>query len=411
MRLPNDPTKYSNRWKYLELGAWRYSKKRGRESLLRDMVYSKLPTGEDHAEPKVFELSEIEAYRKKYHNSGIYSSIFQYDNRDLDKATRLGSLYFDFDSSDGEEARGDTLTTAKFFFDMLPDEAIRIYFSGKKGFHLEIEALALGITGSRELPDVFRYIANHLSSLLSLTTLDFVCYDVRRMWRLPNSKHQSTGLFKRLIRLEDLSKPIEDIQKIAQTPSEYEVPEQIFNMKGNEWYREFTYKYEESKIPQKYTSEDLLDRFNQHGTTMLRGVGDTEKVFDPIDLFDNCSAIHSLWKKAETKHELTHYERLFLCSILTYTDEAIYYLHEILKNCHDYQFEISQAHIDDWVRRRERDIGGRPFSCEKANQLGVGCGTCNLEPRKKWVKIGDSWIESEEESKPSPIRFAYKRKN
>jgi hypothetical protein len=56
-------------------------------------------------------------------------------------------------------------------------------------------------------------------------------------------------------------------------------------------------------------------------------------------------------------------------------------------------------------------IGGRPYSCERANSAGVGCGNCELEAKKKWVQVGDAWIESDEYSKPSPIRFAYKRKN
>jgi len=37
----------------------------------------------------------------------------------------------------------------------------------------------------------------------------------------------------------------------------------------------------------------------------------------------------------------------------------------------------------------------------------VGCGDCSLEPKKKWVKVGDMYVESDEFTDPSPIRFAY----
>jgi hypothetical protein len=33
-----------------------------------------------------------------------------------------------------------------------------------------------------------------------------------------------------------------------------------------------------------------------------------------------------------------------------------------------------------------------------------------LEERKKWVKVGDKYMETNEKSSPSPIRFAYKTK-
>lgn len=399
MRLPDDPGKYSNNWKYIELA--RFNPATGKVS--REM--------ESAGVPRIYTWDDVDGYREKYKNLGLYTSVFNYNDRVLDRATRLGSLYFDLDSAEGEESRQEAVRIVDYVSDFIPEAAIQIYFTGKKGFHIEFEALALGVTGSNELPSIFRFIANDLRNVLSLETLDSQVYDLRRMWRLPNSLHQDTGLFKRLLSRDELSNDFDTIKEIAQTPNYYVVPEQEFSAKANEWYREYTYKVEQAKNPQKYSTEDILSKFNKSGTGMLKQVGSAEKEFDPENLFTNCSALAKLWQKAETKHHLEHEERLFLCSILTYTDEAVYYLHEILKNCSDYNFEKTQSHIDDWIRRREMDIGGRPFSCERANAAGVGCGNCDLEPKKKWVKIGDSWIESEETSKPSPIRFAYSKKS
>jgi hypothetical protein len=97
-----------------------------------------------------------------------------------------------------------------------------------------------------------------------------------------------------------------------------------------------------------------------------------------------------------------------LCSILTYNIDSIKYLHEILSHCDDYNFEKSTAHINDWVKRRQLGIGGRPYTCDRANAVGVGCGNCSLEKRNKWVRIGDRFVETNEQSSPSPVRFAYK---
>jgi hypothetical protein len=33
-----------------------------------------------------------------------------------------------------------------------------------------------------------------------------------------------------------------------------------------------------------------------------------------------------------------------------------------------------------------------------------------LEKKNKWVKIGDRFVETQEKSSPSPVRFAYRRK-
>lgn len=401
MRLPDDPNKYSNRWKYIETAAWRQDPKDGQWKVLRNMAGQNIP--------KITEWKDIDDLRNKYNNTGIYTSVFNYDTRDVNTSTRLGSLYFDLDSPDIDDSRREAVRLAEYFLGFIPRDAVRIYFTGQKGFHIELEALALGITGSNELPAIFRSIAADLRDRFSLECLDFQVYDLRRMWRLPNSIHQHTGLYKRELSFEQLNLSGEEIRTLCKRMVQLELGEQEFSAVANEWYREYTYKYEESKIPQQYSTEDMLERFNKRGTTMLRGYGDMERTFDPF-VFEECHALNDLWRKAETKHHLEHEERLFLCSILTYTDEAIYYLHEILRNCHDYNFEKSQSHIDDWIRRREMNIGGRPFSCERANAVGAGCGDCHLEPRKKWAKVGENYIETDEESLPSPVRFAYKYK-
>jgi hypothetical protein len=299
-----------------------------------------------------------------------------------------------------------------YFLDIVPKSAIRFYFTGFKGFHIEVEALALGITPGNSLHEVFRYIATDLKSKLSLETLDFSVYDLRRMWRLPCSMHQKTGLWKNdLSRDSDLiNAGLKEIKSHCRKPEPFDPGEQDFSLRANEWYRNYIYKREEEKQGKKYTQEYILERFKKQGTSVLRTV-EEEKVFNPQRLFENCPSIMRIWEKAEKQRHLEHEERLFLCSILTYSDDALFYLHEILKNCDDYNFEKSQAHIDDWIKRREIGIGGRPYTCERANSVGVGCGNCNLERKKKWIKVGDSYIETDEESSPSPIRFAYTRQS
>lgn len=402
MRLPDDTTAYSHKWKYVETAYWGFNPATKKYGLLRDGTGKK---GERVA--TFLEWDSVQPYADKHDCSGIYTSIFRFNEPSLDSIT-LGNLYFDLDKADEMNlAQADAIKLCDYFTELTGDpDCTRAYFTGKKGFHIEVEAMALGITPSNSLAGTYRFIANDLKEELSLQTIDFAVYDRRRMWRLPNTRHQTTNLYKIPLSYNQLNYPIENIKKLALEPQDSFIPEQKFSMKGNEWYREYTYKIEEAKKPQ-YTAQDLIERFNKHGTGVLKNVGESSREFNPKKLLENCHAITDLWEKAETKHHLEHEERLFLLSILSYTDESLFYLHEILRNCNDYNFEKSQSHIDDWIRRREMGIGGRPYTCRRANEAGVGCGDCNLEVKKKWARVGDSLIETDEEAPPSPIRFAY----
>lgn len=401
MKLPAE-SKFQ-RWKYVELARYVDSLKR----VLREQN-----TNADGV--KVARLiewgDEVEQYRNKYNNRGLYTSVFHYDSQDPTTSTRLGSLYFDVDSNDGGlAAHKDALQLAEYLLNRIPTEAVRIYFTGKKGFHIECEAIALGIGPSNNLPGIFRFIASSIRDELSLESLDFSVYDLRRMWRLPNSQHQDTGLYKVELTFDELSYRLQQIIDLASQPRfEKEVPNQVFHAQSNAWYRDFVIEEELSRKKSKYSVHDSISYFAKHGSGSIHAPAEME--FDPVGLFKNCPVIMQHWESAERNHTLPHDARLFLCSILSYSDEALEYLHAILSNCDDYNPEKTQSHIDDWLRRRELGIGGRPFTCEKANQLGVGCGNCQLEAKEKWVNVGDKIMKTGEFSQPSPIRFAYKKK-
>lgn len=397
MKLPSN-SKFQ-RWKYLE--AARVIPEVG------DVIrVQEGPKG--NRKPVIFEWNEIEEFRTRYNNFGLYTSVFQYDNKDLNEATRLGSLYFDLDSPGGEVAFEEAKALYNYLVEFIPADAIRVYFTGYKGFHIECEALALGIGPKHDLADHFRYIANCIKDKLSLTSIDFAVYDIRRMWRLPNSQHQKTNLFKVELPKESfLSWNLDEIKDFAKEPHPDTVPEQVFSATANEWYREWAYQRETTK---SLSNEERIARFEKYGSTLIRQEDpDSELVFDPVSLFEGCPSILKMWDEVERTHDLSHEARLFLCSILTYTKEAEWYLHQILSNCDDYNPEKSQSHVADWIRRRELGIGGRPYTCQRANSAGVGCGSCDLEPLEKYDRINGQLIKTGEMAQPSPYRLAYHR--
>lgn len=393
MKITNDSSKFLYAWRYLEIAKYVPS-------------VQKVVRIKDGNNTVFIESSEIEKFRESNNNTGLYTSIWHYNTPDIDKATRLSSLYFDIDSSDPELSLAEARKLYHYLISYIPEESVIVYFTGKKGFHIECEAVALGINPSNNLPNIFRFIGETLKKKLELTTLDFSVYDPRRMWRLEGSKHQETGLYKNRINKEMLAEDLSKIIDFCRIRSNNYISEQSFSAKANEWFREFTYNLE----IEKEKSKDFIGYFNKYGSTAFKQIQDKEKEFTPERLLQGCTAVARLYKEAQEKKFLEHEARLFLCSILTYDEDSIKFLHQILSNCEDYNVEKTNSHIKDWVRRRELGIGGRPYTCERANAVGVGCGECSLEKKKKWVKIGDKYVETDEVSSPSPIRFAYKIK-
>jgi len=391
MKLPLDQDKFLSQWKYVEVARYVPSLDR----VIRDK------SGDN---PLFYEYYNIDQYRNNHNNTGLYTSVWHYNTTTIEDAVRLGSLYFDLDNEDIEKCYQEVKFLYNYLLKYIPEKSVLVYFTGKKGFHIECEAIALGINPTNELPKIFRYIATKIKEKYLIESLDFAVYDMRRMWRLPGSKHQSTGLYKNLIPKNIFDSGIEAITKYCSILQNNTVQDQDFSYTANEWYRQFTYQMEEEKTKPK----DFLDSFNKYGSSKLKAFNEKEKSFEKETLWNNCPSIKRLHEQAVNNKQLEHEARLFLCSILTYNIDSIKYLHEILSNCNDYNFEKSTAHINDWIRRRELGIGGRPYTCERANSVGVGCGNCSLEKRNKWVKIGDKFIETNEKSSPSPVRFAYK---
>lgn len=391
MKISSDKSKYTYSWRYVELA--KYVSSLGR--IIREKAGD---------QPILIDVDDVHKYSKKHNNTGIYTSVWHYNSQDIYESTRLGSLYFDIDNEDISVSWSECKKLYSYLLNYIPEESLVVYYTGKKGFHIECEALALGINPSNSLHTIFRYIANDLSSKLGLTSLDFAVYDLRRMWRLPGTQHQETGLYKTKLDKNILFSSIEEIAKYSSSYHPIEIAEQDFNYKANEWFREYSYQMEEEKNKPK----DILAYFNEYGSKGRVTFEEANKTFDKKYLLDNCSAISRIEKEAKEKHHLDHESRLFLCSILTYTEDSIQYLHEILSQCQDYNLGKSSAHINDWIKRRQLGIGGRPYTCARANSAGVGCGDCSLEHKNKWVKIGDKFVETKEKTEPSPIRFAYK---
>ena len=118
--------------------------------------------------------------------------------QEISQLTYVGPMYFDFDSDDV------TISIAKVneFLTKLQDhdvslDAVRIYASGKRGFHIEIPPQVfmekLPLKGTLALPVIYKEVA----LALYVDTLDLNVYAAKRgkMWRSPNIQREN-GKYK-----------------------------------------------------------------------------------------------------------------------------------------------------------------------------------------------------------------------
>lgn len=117
---------------------------------------------------------------------------------------------------------------------------------------------------------------------------------------------------------------------------------------------------------------------------------------DVEKMVESCPALEYLTQKAEETKNLTHDERLVLCSLATNLGQkGDEWVHRIIKNCADYDYKKTQYQLENY-RQKER----KPFGCEEIKKrLQTDLCQCDLEP------LIDS--ETRETRKPSPIRFAF----
>ncbi len=90
----------------------------------------------------------------------------------------------------------------------IDSNAIQIYFSGSKGFHLMLDTRVFGkILPSKNLPLIFDSLRRHLALEIPehcRDTVDLAIKDRVRLLRLPNTVHEKSKLYKVILSLEEL---------------------------------------------------------------------------------------------------------------------------------------------------------------------------------------------------------------
>ncbi len=207
-------------------------------------------------------------YKTIKKDSDWYISLYRYEDRHLEefkkthsvagenfKDVKTNRILFDFDDSqDIENARRDAVETcARLIKYGFTEDALRIFFSGNKGFNVEI------VTDQEFTRQEFVNMVFGIAG--DLKTFDTKINNESRVIRAPLTKHPKSELFKIPLSVSDLATAsMEDISSWAIDPSQYdsksldealwtvEVPKQITKMKNTEYKKVSTGVLESGEI-------------------------------------------------------------------------------------------------------------------------------------------------------------------
>lgn len=223
--------------------------------------YYKTPSGKSKKWIRV-KLSEVKTrIVDPAKNHDCYHTIQKFANpAPIDQENQLAGLFFDFDAADNlKAAQKDVSKLIQYFlanFELAPEE-LRVFFSGSKGFHLIVDHRVFDIQPHPYLTYRHKLAALWLEKYLTLKTLDMSAYSLRRQWRITDSVHPKSSLYKielTLHEVENLS--IAQITNLAKKPRGELYDDESLNEIGIrpeavDWYKQFIKIYEEQETERK----------------------------------------------------------------------------------------------------------------------------------------------------------------
>ncbi len=241
-------------------------------------------------------LGELDELREKAGNERFFRTIWRYPSEDYERHAEdgeaLAPMYFDIDSEDLEEAKESTLNLVDHLTDTISERYLSVYFSGRKGFHLQFPSKVFNL--KEKLPDESASYAykNYAKDLKQshAPDIDLAVYEPKRLWRVVNSRHEESGLYKVPVTLSELELLSSDeIKELAREPrrdiyAERNEATPILEME--ELYEEMKEKEPQDSIVKveeldeerpRRVSEPIIDEKTPCIKSLLRGVGEGQR--------------------------------------------------------------------------------------------------------------------------------------
>lgn len=165
-------------------------------------------------------LSDLSKMRRLCRNKAFYATIWRYPDKDYKRCAEAGEsiadLYFDVDNDYLwlAKASGSDLIDHLAHIDV-PEKFIRVYFSGSKGFHIEVPHQLFGVKPNKKVALAYKSIAKELKEEVC-PDIDLAVYENKRLWRVVNSVNEKSNLYKIPLSVREIRKfSVENILTLA----------------------------------------------------------------------------------------------------------------------------------------------------------------------------------------------------
>ena len=196
-------------------------------------VYAEFVIGGLHNRNRIENINTFKIDEPRFE---CYRSMFLFDDKFKKYVEKTGStknylgehisdaLILDFDGTDLEAIKKETenFIWSLYYNFGVPVDYPRIAFSGSKGFHvtLPIEVITAHPQPSPDFSQTYKSLCLKLSDGFQN---DKGIYNINRIFRLLNSVHHKTGLYKIPLTFAELQKlTVEEIKKLAKNPRQVE---------------------------------------------------------------------------------------------------------------------------------------------------------------------------------------------
>ena len=196
-------------------------------------------------------------------------------------------VWFDLDREDDLEiARRDTARLCLTLIERyrLDDETLLIFFSGRKGFGVGLPTDLWQPPASLTFHRTTRRLAEVLAGAAQVV-IDLQMYVKVQPHRAPNSRHGKTGLHKRRLTLDELTRlSVDRIQDLAREPLAFDVPTITTRSEqaAADWLDAVqAIEHEAEAIQQRRTSSNGSTRLNRSTLDFIRhgaGSGDRHRL-------------------------------------------------------------------------------------------------------------------------------------
>lgn len=207
-----------------------------------------LPNGNMHRHQytQINDDKAVNQWRQEHDNTDIFTSISQYAQPDS-TAAYINPLFFDIDSVDDLiEAREAALQLCGRLIDkaFIPQESLELFFSGHKGFHIIVPCEVFQPFSCLHIFAFNKKLAEIAAA--NIRFLDLSVYTTKRLWRLVNSRHRQSRLYKIPLAYEELRDlSMDGILHLAQKPRPDDSYARVeLCLKTRQWFRQAIRRYE-----------------------------------------------------------------------------------------------------------------------------------------------------------------------